>query len=218
MPNTTVPPLRMEVKFRNNIILRLMEESGFKTVAELCRAANLSQVQVGELINMKVLPLNKDESWRPVVNDLATFFNCLPEDMFTEEQLETVLATNRGFAELTFGQVHALIAANEAESLLPEKSAEKSALNRLVEEILGTLTLREEKIMRLRFGIGSDDHTLAEIADKFNLSHERIRQIETKAMRKLRHPKSADYLRQFLGGDVNVDEGNYDVLHPRLNK
>lgn len=194
----------MEVKFRNNIILRRMEELGFKTVAELCRQAGLDNGQVGELINMKELPLNKKGSWRPVVTQLAEFFNCLPEDMFSEEQLETKLEKNRAFAEFTFGQVQTLIATNDATRLLPEKVAEESELKRLIAEMLGTLTKQEEKVIRARFGIGTkDDSTLEEVAVQFGLTRERIRQIEAKALRRLRQPPHSAYLRQFLENDDN---------------
>lgn len=198
MKRATVPPLRMEVNFRNNIILRMMEATGCATVAELCRRADLNNSQVGELINMKELPLNKDGSWRIVAIRLATFFNCLPEDMFSEEQLEMKLVKNRAFAELTFGQVQAICAENEAEQLLPDICAEKAELKRAVGEMVATLTPREEKVIRLIFGIGTADHTLLEVAKMFDVKEERIRQIEARVFRKLRNPARSDRLRQHL--------------------
>jgi RNA polymerase primary sigma factor len=64
---------------------------------------------------------------------------------------------------------------------------------------LKTLEPNEEKVLRMRFGIGCDrEHTLGEIAQKFNLSRERIRQIEVRALRRLRHPESANRLRPLL--------------------
>jgi RNA polymerase primary sigma factor len=71
-------------------------------------------------------------------------------------------------------------------------------LREITEEVLATLTPREEVILRMRFGLGdSDEHTLEEVGNKFNVTRERIRQIEAKALRKLRHPSRARVLKEF---------------------
>jgi RNA polymerase primary sigma factor len=68
-------------------------------------------------------------------------------------------------------------------------------------KVLSTLTAREEKVLRMRFGIGErTDHTLEEVGQKFDVTRERIRQIEAKALRKLRHPSRSKKLRAFLEG------------------
>ena len=68
-------------------------------------------------------------------------------------------------------------------------------------KVLSVLTPREEKVWRLRFGVGEKrDHTLDEISQKFRLTRERIRQIEARALQKLQHSKYSDHLRSFLGG------------------
>jgi RNA polymerase primary sigma factor len=67
------------------------------------------------------------------------------------------------------------------------------------EGILKTLASNEEKIIRMRFGIGCDhEHTLGEIAEQFNVSRERVRQIEAQALRRLRRPESAHRLRPLM--------------------
>ncbi len=74
--------------------------------------------------------------------------------------------------------------------------------NSLVEatrKVLATLTPREERVLRLRFGIGQNqDHTLEEVGQDFEVTRERIRQIEAKALRKLRHPSRSKRLRAFI--------------------
>jgi RNA polymerase primary sigma factor len=69
-----------------------------------------------------------------------------------------------------------------------------------VERVLATLKEREAGILRLRFGLGSDrrEHTLEEVGTAYNVTRERIRQIEAKALRKMRHPSRSRYLRPFL--------------------
>ncbi len=67
--------------------------------------------------------------------------------------------------------------------------------------VLATLTSREEKVLRMRFGIGEEsDHTLEEVGQDFNVTRERIRQIEAKALRKLRHPSRSNKLKAFIDG------------------
>lgn len=71
-------------------------------------------------------------------------------------------------------------------------------------KILGALTAREEKVLRMRFGIGEEsDHTLEEVGQDFNVTRERIRQIEAKALRKLRHPSRSKKLKFFLDNNNN---------------
>jgi len=66
-------------------------------------------------------------------------------------------------------------------------------------KVLATLTPREEKVLRMRFGIGEkSDHTLEEVGQDFEVTRERIRQIEAKALRKLRHPSRSKRLRSFV--------------------
>lgn len=83
----------------------------------------------------------------------------------------------------------------------PVRTAEECILEDLVTEILEHLTPREERILRLRFGLGDDyqPHTLEEIARMFDLTRERIRQIEEKALRRLNHPRYRRKIGAFLG-------------------
>jgi len=68
-------------------------------------------------------------------------------------------------------------------------------------KVLATLTPREEQVLRMRFGIGErSDHTLEEVGQKFTVTRERIRQIEAKALRKLRHPSRSKRLKTFMEG------------------
>ena len=82
----------------------------------------------------------------------------------------------------------------------PDASAAQNLLQETIEEVLAELTPRQGHILRLRFGLGGGEpHTLEEIANKFDLSRERIRQLEKEALRCLRHPQLAHNLRDYLG-------------------
>ena len=81
----------------------------------------------------------------------------------------------------------------------PVDAATEEGLTEATRDVLGGLTAREAKVLRMRFGIDMNtDHTLEEVGKQFDVTRERIRQIEAKALRKLRHPTRSDYLRSFL--------------------
>ncbi|MDR2838076.1 MAG: RNA polymerase sigma factor RpoD [Azonexus sp.] len=84
-------------------------------------------------------------------------------------------------------------------TLAPADAAMYSGLRDVTKEILDTLTTREAKVLRMRFGIEMNtDHTLEEVGKQFDVTRERIRQIEAKALRKLRHPSRSDKLRSYI--------------------
>jgi RNA polymerase primary sigma factor len=86
--------------------------------------------------------------------------------------------------------------------LSPVETATTTGLTDTVQKVLGGLTPREAKVLRMRFGIDMNtDHTLEEVGKQFDVTRERIRQIEAKALRKLRHPTRSEQLRSFLDGD-----------------
>ncbi len=87
----------------------------------------------------------------------------------------------------------------DSNTLEPSEAAMVSNLKEVVKEVLDSLTPREAKVLRMRFGIEmSTDHTLEEVGKQFDVTRERIRQIEAKALRKLRHPSRSEKLRTFL--------------------
>ena len=84
-------------------------------------------------------------------------------------------------------------------ALMPLDQAIRSNLNEATTKILATLTPREERVLRMRFGVGMNtDHTLEEVGLQFSVTRERIRQIEAKALRKLKHPSRSKQLKSFL--------------------
>lgn len=86
-------------------------------------------------------------------------------------------------------------------TLAPSDAALHDSMRDVVKEVLDSLTPREAKVLRMRFGVEmSTDHTLEEVGKQFDVTRERIRQIEAKALRKLRHPSRADKLKSFLEG------------------
>ena len=87
----------------------------------------------------------------------------------------------------------------DEEAAQPAEAASYNLLKEQLVDVLGTLTPREEKVLRLRFGLEDGrPHTLEEVGKEFDVTRERIRQIEAKALRKLRHPSRSKKLKDFL--------------------
>jgi len=100
------------------------------------------------------------------------------------------LSTNESLD--TISEVSPVVVDNCLEELKRQNFKEVVSL------VLSSLTPREERVLRLRFGINTEEHTLEEVGVKFNLTRDRIRQIEAKALRKLKHPSRSKELKDFL--------------------
>ena len=81
----------------------------------------------------------------------------------------------------------------------PQDEVESTVFHEAIDKALSVLSPREEKVIRLRFGLGGETHTLEEVGRMMNVTRERIRQIEAKALRRLRHPSVIRLIRDFAG-------------------
>jgi hypothetical protein len=164
----------LKIKVVNNLLLaRILELAA--TVNEFCRDNGLNNSLIGELVNMKSPAVRASGEWRPVVLSLAEILGCLPEELFTEEQMRARLETNAAYVTIT----------QREGSLLAEASTpqELTARRELVLHLISKADLseREQEVLRLRL----NDWTLNEIAQKFLVSRARAQQFEAKALWKL---------------------------------
>ncbi len=189
---------RVKITIRNERLLAAMEGMGYKSVAEFSRNQGLNGIKVRGIFSGKIPPLDREGNPKELTKEILEILNLTIEKAFTEKQL-------KGFKKHTF-EVKI-----EEEKLLqiisPAKNQEIKVIEQEVKsklsEILSTLTPREEKILRMRFGIGMDtDHTLEEVGLKFFVTRDRIRQIEARALRKLKHPSRSKQLMEAGAQDV----------------
>ena len=186
---------RITVRVRNNRILKAIEKSGGTPGGKWCADNGLSYTMVNDLINMTASPLSTSGALRDVAQRLCDTVNCLPEDLWSNEQLYP-LETNMSSIEMDSVEVSALLDYRQATYLPDETSGE---LTKHIDFALATLRQREEIVLRMRF---HEDMSYEQIGKRFDLSIERIRQIEALALRKLRHQSISSVLGQHLDGDA----------------
>ena len=184
---------RVTIKVRNNRILKAIKDSGAEPGQKWCEANGLSYTQVNNLINMTDSPLLLSGSLSTLAEKLCDVLGKLPEELWTNDQIRPL---EKNFTELdmTQNQVMALLPLSETTYI---QDFDKKDLEKVMEAAVSTLDRREQKILNLRFKEGL---LLEEIADMYDITVERVRQIETKALRHLRHPRTSTLLRPFLEG------------------
>lgn len=188
----------IEIKIRNGRILRLMLVKGIRNANQLAIAAAVSPADVGAIINLKIIPINRMGEWRPQVKRMALALDCDPEDMFSDEQRTSFMASNKRIVEISQAEVDQLLEAKRTLIESPEDIVSRGDRSRLVAEAVRALPARERYVLTRRFGLGGgDEETLEEIGKTMRVTREQIRQIEGKALRRLKHPAIRRVLREF---------------------
>jgi RNA polymerase sigma factor (sigma-70 family) len=189
---------RVEVKVKNNRLLEQLEKAGFESIADFSRKTGINQGLVGDYANMKEKALTKDGQYKPSVLRLSEALKCMPEDLFPTAQLTQKLATNKQFFTANESELFDLTSSLRSAAMSPERQLMQSDANRVVKQLLLTLTPREQRLLDLRFGLtDGEEKTLDQVADLFGIHRERVRQIQAKAMRKMKHPFRSRQLREY---------------------
>ena len=182
---------RLKVTIRNARLLRAIEAAGYRPGSSFADAVGISYGgQLLPYLNLTRSPLRPDGLLRDSAWALCDYLGASPNELWSDEQL-TPLASNAFHKDLSYDQVRALSGTPDDADLDPQVLAGKSEAARLLLESLDTLTRREAWVIQERFGIKTCASSLAEVASRLDLSSERIRQIESKALEKLRKPARA---------------------------
>lgn len=201
MNEDVVNPYLVKVSIRNNLIIRAIRAAGYKNVSRFCEQNGMGKTELTELISLRRSPLTAEGVFSNSAKNLMENLCALPTDLWTPEQLTMKLKKNTATTEVDFNAMVAALGMNSEEvfqlidSSSPDKELEKEEAYTVVNDILDTLTPREAKVLRMRFGIDCAELTLEEIGEKWDLSKERIRQIEAKAMRKMKNPSRIEILK-----------------------
>lgn len=178
---------RVQIKVRNARLLRAIEKAGHQPGQIFARELGISYT--GHLLpylNLKRTPFDENGDLRPCAEMLCVFLNRMPDELWSEEQRYPLL-TNAAEIELSAASVHELLA-SPSDCADPLSLLEKKQTAQAIDALLDTLTPREAEVLRLRHGIDGEPMNLEEMAKAKGCSRERIRQIEAKALRKLRAP------------------------------
>jgi RNA polymerase primary sigma factor len=206
---------RVKITVKNNLLLTAIEQAGYKSAAEFARAIGLTEQRVSALVALRNAPINQDGEFSPNAKRIMEALGAAPSDLWTTEQLNMKLKRNTKEDFFSAPTMQAILGGNVAqlegsvyeESEKPEEVLNKKELKAELEKVLGTLTPRETKVLQLRFGLdGCGEHTLEEIGDMLDIGKERVRQIEAKALRKMRDPSRSkafkDHVEDLMSEDT----------------
>lgn len=185
---------RVKITVSNARIRKAMEAAGFTSVLQMCRVKNLPIGDTFDLVNMKASPLNKKGEWRSCVLKLADALYSLPDDLFSEQQKVLTLKTSTGTKDVTEAELVRIseqyVWDNRLEDMQDNEGVRQIAQEQvedLINQVMDTkLTLQEKRVLDMRFGMYGEAKTLDEIGKELDVSRERVRQVEAKALRKLR--------------------------------
>ena len=171
--------------------------AGFKTQKELADFLGIDQQYISMWETFKSYPKKKE-----IVKSLERALNCKVDEFFPPEFIEAI-NKKIGIPHERVIDVKQLPRYTRGEYLLssPEKAYELKEMADLIKSTFELITEREAKVLKLRFGLfeyKGNEHTLEEIAEILGITGERIRQIEAKALRKLKHPNNNEKLRDFV--------------------
>lgn len=191
---------RIDMKVRNNLILAKIEEKGHTSAHSFCKDTGICYTKLISFLNMKETIFDNEGQVKRFVLKLCKELNCIPEELFSASQMEASLKSNKRTLKTNEAEMKFMLQQNNNQKLLEDHYYNEQLVDKIEEVLSKSLTQREEKIVKMRMGLGEYDreHSLDEIAKIQNISRERIRQIEAKALRKLRHPSRAGHLREFI--------------------
>lgn len=191
---------RIEIKVRNNAVLKRIEELGYESVPAFCRENNLQYPVVNEIIAFKAPFYRKKGQINGSIIRLANALQVLPDYIYPPERRGTPLQRNKYITEVNKADLMQVSTSLRTDALPVDDRKMlddfRPTLQRLMIE---GLTPKEHRVLDMRFGLTSgEEQTLEDVANTFNLSRERIRHIEAKAMRKMKHPARSRELREYI--------------------
>ena len=177
---------RITVKVRNARILDAIAASGHKLGPTVAKLIGISYYTLVDFVNCKKVPFDVESNLTSNAEKLCIFFHKLPNELWSSKQLEPLITNivEKDFDETVIGS---LLGSQNVVSGVLENMVQKETVAE-IEKQIDSLPPKIAEVLRLRFGIGENEHSLQEIAEIKGVTRERIRQIEIKGLRILRHP------------------------------
>lgn len=171
----------LQIKVKNGPLLRALRMRGFKNVRRFCAETGCCESMLGKYLSLQSTPLNSRGDWKASALALARHLRLPPDALFPEQHLDRALAKASGEVEVSRAEIAALVEHND-----PDEAENRERLALAVEGALGRLSPREERVLRLRNGFNGEPKTLKEVGKALGVQQERVRQIEAKALRRMR--------------------------------
>jgi RNA polymerase sigma factor (sigma-70 family) len=157
-------------------------------------------------MNFRQAPMLRNGRWSEPVEKIAAVLGALPDDLFSPEQLSLEVNSNRRDYFLSHDDMMRLADSRPDPALLAEDIIDAEQLADFFDDLLDVLPDRSRRVLELRYGLnGNDEHSLDEVAEEFDVSRERIRQIESKGLRLLRKSEPSEKIAAALGLARNPD-------------
>jgi len=188
-----IKDIHVKVSFTNNLLRRKIKERyGDIPIYKFAELVGINSTTLSNMLHFHVNPLRRRKlfEWIPTAQRIADCLDCDPGDIFPPEFCQARKSTfeleldSRQYISWSAPE---MIAETTGET--PEDSYNLKEIIASLPDVLSTLTPREQTVLRFRFGFDGEQLTLEETAKRVHVTKERIRQIEAKALRKLRHPR-----------------------------
>jgi len=183
---------RVKVSVSNNLLIRAIEDAGYKNQSEFARAIGCGTAYVNMLCGLRISPMTREGEFTKGANQVMEGLGACPTDLWTEEQLTMNLKRSSSWSVMGREELHVLMN-GEQKSLLDSVAGQE--LKKTMDAVRKTLTYREQQIIGLRF---DDDKSLEEVGKELGVSRDRVRQLEARALRKMRYPSRSDQLKSFV--------------------
>jgi len=189
---------RVKITVRNNLLLHAIEAAGYKSQSDFARAIGSSPTAVSALVAMRDAPLNGDGEFSELAKLVMEALGACPTDLWTEQQLTMKLKKNTADMNMGANMLRLMLSDPNDPSLIEDDVDDmglfREELKDTMADMLDSLTPRESKILKLRFGMGCEEHTLEQVGKIYGMTRENVRRIESRALRKMRHPSRSEKL------------------------
>lgn len=182
-PYKEVKDYKLQIKIKNGPLLELIRQKGFKSVNAFARAIGVFPAAIGKYVNLQLPPMSIKRGWHKTVIKMSKVLDTPPELLFPEQHITKALAKNSFEANVSLEDIQQLTGKLLTDG--PEVLMLKEERILKVKECMECLSPREKSIIEDRF-YDTKPQTLEELGKKYNVSRERIRQIEQKAIRKMK--------------------------------
>lgn len=184
----------VKVTVRNGRLLSRLRAAGYPSVLAFCRAHGLTQSAIQRIVNLRESGMTSKDRWRKSVTLVSDILKCMPEDIVPVQHWRSGLKKNTAEIEMTEDQVAGLIM---GENPSPEEYLLSNEMADILRGVLDELPPRENRLLRMRYGIDCEPYTAEECAELYGVTTSRVHQLELKALRKMNHPARSKRLEPY---------------------